>query len=170
MNIVLLTAYFPPETGSAANLFYELGGGLVKRGHEVTVITSLPSYYAQGNLNKYKGKQHMVERMGKMKVVRTAVPQLPRHIPVARAIWQFSLAYKFALVEMRLERPDVVLVYSPPLPLALSAWWLKKLKKVPFTLNVQDLFPQCAIDLGVLKNRLFIRFFEGFYIIIIHYI
>ena len=37
MKILLVTGYFPPDTGSAANLFYELGGTLVKKGHTVSV-------------------------------------------------------------------------------------------------------------------------------------
>ena len=61
-------------------------------------------------------------------------------------------------------RPDVVVVYSPPLPLALVGSWFRH-KKIRFILNVQDLFPQNAIDLGVLTNPLQVRFFralEGF--------
>ena len=50
MNILLLAAYFPPDTGSAAHLFYELGTALVKKGHGVTVLTSFPSYHARGDL------------------------------------------------------------------------------------------------------------------------
>jgi glycosyltransferase involved in cell wall biosynthesis len=50
MNILLLAAYFPPDTGSAAHLFYELGTALVKKGHGVTILTSFPSYHARGDL------------------------------------------------------------------------------------------------------------------------
>ncbi len=47
MKILLLTAYFPPDTGSAAHLFYELGTELVERGHRVTVIAGMPGYHAR---------------------------------------------------------------------------------------------------------------------------
>ena len=57
-------------------------------------------------------------------------------------------------------RPDAVVVYSPPLPLALVGSWLQR-SNVRFLLNVQDLFPQNAIDLGVLTHPLQIRFFRA---------
>ena len=59
-----------------------------------------------------------------------------------------------------MERHDVVFVYSPPLPVGLVGAAAKRRMGARFVLNVQDLFPRSAIDLGVLKNRLLIRFFE----------
>lgn len=53
------------------------------------------------------------------------------------------------------------MAYSPPLPLGLTAWALRSSKGTPFVLNVQDLFPQSIIDLGLLKNRWIIRMFES---------
>lgn len=157
----MLTAYFPPDTGSAAHLFYELGTALVKKGHGVTVLTSFPGYHAQGNLSKYRGKRYMEEEMDRVRVVRVKVPQFPRHIPAGRALWQFSLAFKFGLSTLRLLTFDISIIYSPPLPLGFTAWFLRKRKGVPFIFNVQDLFPQSAIDLGILKNRPLIKFFES---------
>ncbi|MHA1382020.1 MAG: glycosyltransferase family 4 protein, partial [Candidatus Helarchaeota archaeon] len=58
------------------------------------------------------------------------------------------------------KRHDVALVYSPPLPLGLSAYLLKKFKKTKFVFNVQDLFPEEAILLGLLKNKFLIRIFQ----------
>ena len=55
-------------------------------------------------------------------------------------------------------KPDAVVVYSPSLPLALVGVWSRP--KARFLLNVQDLFPQNAIDLGVLHNPWQIRFFR----------
>jgi hypothetical protein len=55
---------------------------------------------------------------------------------------------------------DAVIVYSPPLPLSMVGIWVKKKWGAKFILNVQDLFPQNAIDLGVLKNKLAIKFFR----------
>ena len=48
MDILLLTAYLPPDVGSASHLFYDLGRVFVERGHKVTVVTGLPSYHAMG--------------------------------------------------------------------------------------------------------------------------
>jgi colanic acid biosynthesis glycosyl transferase WcaI len=160
MKILLLTAYFPPDTGSAAHLFYELGRAFVERGHGVTVLTGMPGYHALGPLEKYKGKKRIKEDMEGMEVVRVAMPQLPRHLMVGRALWQFGGAWALFLAGLGLPKADAAIVYSPPLPLGLTAWGLKKLQGLPFILNVQDLFPQSIIDLRLLRNRWLIRFFE----------
>ncbi len=51
MHILCLTAYFPPDVGSAAHLYYELGRTFVARGHRVSVVTGFPGYHAQGDLS-----------------------------------------------------------------------------------------------------------------------
>ncbi|OGW76380.1 MAG: hypothetical protein A3J72_04840 [Nitrospirae bacterium RIFCSPHIGHO2_02_FULL_40_19] len=55
---------------------------------------------------------------------------------------------------------DVIIVYSPPLPLAIAGSKLKRFYNAKYILNIQDMFPQNAIDLGILKNRLLIKLFE----------
>jgi len=160
MNILLITAYFPPDTGSASHLFYELGMTLVERGYPVTVLTGMPGYYPQGPLDRYKGKVWLREEISGINVVRVANPRFTRRLMVGRALWQFSGAMAFLLAGLRLTRHDVAIVYSPPLPLGLTAWALHRLQGTPFILNVQDLFPQSIIDLGLLKNRWIIRLFE----------
>jgi glycosyltransferase involved in cell wall biosynthesis len=161
MKIMLVTAYFPPEVGSASHLYHELGTALLEFGHEVTVLTTLPGYNAQGDLSKYRRRLWMSETVDGMRVVRVASPRLPRRLMFGRAIWQFGTAIEMAVAGAIIERPDAAIVYSPPLPLGLAAYAVRLLKGVPFVLNVQDLFPQSAVDLGLLRNGRLIRVFEG---------
>ena len=161
MRVWLMTAYFPPDTGSAAHLFYELGMTLAEQGHDVTVITGFPSYHAQGDLSPYRRRLWLNETLDqKLGVARVLVPQVLRDTPTGRGLWQFSCATSFALRGLILPKPDILLLYSPPLPLGLAAWLLRLLRGIPFVLNIQDLFPQSAIDLGVLRSGLLIGFFE----------
>ncbi len=161
MHILLLSAYFPPETGSASHLFYELGRTFVARGHHVSVVTGFPAYHVQGDTQRYRGHKWMREDLDGLEVYRIAVLQVARHTPVGRALWQFSAAASFFIAGLRVPSPDVALVYSPPLPLGLTAFALRKVRGTPFVVNVQDLFPQSVIDLGILRNKALIRFFEG---------
>lgn len=161
MRILLLTVYFPPDTGSASHLFFELGLELVKNGHQVSVITSMPGYHAHGSLDRYRRKLWVRERTDGMDVLRVATLKMPRRLMVGRALWQFSSAMAFFIAERVFTSIDLVLVYSPPLPLGLTAWAIRKVRGTPFVINVQDLFPQSLIDLGLLKNRFAIWIFEA---------
>ncbi len=159
MRILLITAYFPPDIGSASHLFYDLGRAFAAEGNQVTIVTGYPSYHAQGDLSRYTGRR-MVEETAGMRVSRVRVPEFARDTPIGRGLWQFSCARAFAAAALREPAPDVSLVYSPPLPLGLTALWLRRRRGSRFVLNVQDLFPQSAIDLGVMRGRAMIRAFE----------
>ncbi len=160
MHILLLTTYFPPDVGSAAHLFYDLGCSLLAQGHTVSVITSFPSYHAHGDLSRFQGRRRLQETQAGMTVYRLAVPQIARDTPIGRGLWQFSSALAFGLAGLGGLRPDVTLVYSPPLPLALAALFWRWRRGIPYVVNVQDLFPQSAIDLGVLQHKPLISFFR----------
>jgi len=161
VRIQFLTAYFPPDTGSAAHLFYELGEELVRRGHEVWVVTLMPGYHACGALDRYAGRLRIEERMAGMTVRRVTAPRFAHGSRIGRGIWQLGCAVAFALECLRCPKPGVTVLYSPPLPLGLTGWLNQRLRRVPFILNVQDLFPQSAADLGLIRNRWLIRACEA---------
>lgn len=164
MKWLIITAYFPPEIGSASFLFFELGQELVRRGHKVTVLTGFPKYNVDSkNLPlKYKKHLYLKKEISGMKVIRLKTLNFPRYIPIARGIDQFLTSFIFLIGGLALRKNsfDRILVYSPPLPLGLTAFILSKFKKHPFIFNVQDIFPQSAIDLGILKNSVLIKLFN----------
>ncbi len=160
MNVLLISAFFPPDVGSAAHLFADLGAELVRRGHNVTVLTNYPSYNVDlNNLPaRYRIGRRMVENYEGMSVIRTKPLGMPRHIPWLRGLDQVSSAMQFVRAGLLSggSRPDVILVYSPPLFYGMTALALRALTGGRVVLNVQDLFPQSAVDLKLLKNRLLI--------------
>jgi len=162
MKILLLTYYFPPEIGAAPHLFFDLGRYLVKRGYEVQVLTNFPSYNLEKMPEKYKGRFLIKEEIEGMKVLRIGATHLPfsRKIAVLRGLEHFWLSFIFSLGGLSTRDFDLIIFYSPPLTLGITAWFLGKIKKAPFIINVQDIFPQNAIDLGILKNRLLIDLFK----------
>jgi colanic acid biosynthesis glycosyl transferase WcaI len=161
MNILFLTNYWPPEIGAASHLYFELSKALVTRGHRVTVLTGFPRYNVTEVPPQYRGKLAMWEDQQGVRVRRVKTFHLPQHVPLARGVDHFLLAAVYGLAGLGLERPDVLLMYSPPLPMGLAACLIRTWKRCPLVLNVQDIFPQSAIDLGVLTQPLLIRFFEG---------
>ena len=79
-----------------------------------------------------------------------------------RGLSELSLPYIFwsKMKPYLKEEIDAAVVYSPPLPLWKVGQFLKKAYGAKFVLNLQDIFPQNAVDLGALRNPLLIRFFE----------
>jgi glycosyltransferase involved in cell wall biosynthesis len=160
MHILLVTDAYPPEIRSASHLMLELAEGLRDRGYKITVVTSYPKYNLTDELkDKIYGELTIEEGIN---VIR--IKTLPHHKVnfIVRGISQILMPYLFlSKIKKRLEsRIDVVVVYSPPLPLAKVGEAIKRKYGAKFILNVQDIFPQNAIDLEVLNNTVLIKFFK----------
>lgn len=160
MKILLISAFFPPEVGSAAHLYYELGQALRARGHEITILTGLPRYHVLGGAREYRERAFLSETYHGLRVLRVFNLDIPWNIPFLRGVDQFVSALAAGMAGMFVPPFDVGLVYSPPLPLALAALGLSLVHKRPLVVNIQDLFPQSAIDLGILQNSYLIRVFR----------
>lgn len=137
----------------------ELAEELHRRKHQVTVITTWPAY----NLDQDSITRRFSEKAIENGITILRVKTLPHHNVnyLLRGIAQLLMPVQF-LRKLRQYgiQPDAMVVYSPPLPLSLVGSWLRR-NKVRLVLNVQDLFPQNSIDLGVLANPLLIRFFRA---------
>jgi len=161
VHILILTEAFPPEIRSASHLLYELAESLVEKGFKVTVVTRFPKDYINKIDKKYTGKLFLREKMGGIKVIRLNSFSFLRHIPLIRGLSQFILSGLLVIGGIISGRQDIILAYSPPLPLGISAYLLGKIKKAPFIFNVQDIFPQSVIDLGLLKSKVLIKISEA---------
>ncbi len=154
----MLTDRFPPEVRSSAHLYHELASLLQTRGHQVRVITKVPSKYtAQEGRSRPRKSQDGWDTVDGVLVRRVSWVPFLNGSRAVRALDHLTLWVTFALAGRQWPEADVVLIYSPPLPLALAGgayeWWYR----TPFILNVQDLYPQTVIDLGLLRNRVAIR-------------
>ncbi len=154
MRILLLTDAFPPEVRSSSHLMYELAEDLAGSGHAVTVVTCEPRYNLAPNLAA------PAARLQRFDVVRARTAAIHNVSHWRRGLGQLYLPVAFYRAARRLRRAEAILVYSPPLTLGVAAHWLARRWQAAFVLNVQDLFPQNAIDLGALRNPLFIAFFR----------
>lgn len=161
MKVLIFVNTYLPEVRSASSLYGELAEDLVHGGDQVTVVTGVPRQnLPPQDARRYRGRFLFREWRNGVRVVRLPVVGMPRNVPGLRAIEQFVLAGEYALGALPLSRPDVALVYSPPLPLALSADAVRRARGVPFVMNVQDVYPQAAVDLGLLKSRRLIALAE----------
>ena len=160
MHVLFLTDSYPPEIRSASHLIYELANGLVARRHQITVATAMPRY----NLAKDKkvDKYRTVTNESGIKVIRLNVLPLHKNAYFLRGLSHLLLPFIFyrGVRKFISGKPDVVIVYSPPLTLGVTGAWLKNHFSSKTILNIQDIFPQNAIDLNIISNRLVVNFFE----------
>ncbi len=161
MHVLLFTHYFPPEIGSGPHLPYELGETLAQRGHRVTVVTNFPRYNVPVMPQQYRGKLLCRGQMGGMDVLRINGPNLYGSSVLSRGLVQILAPPVLAMRAMFARRPDVVYTVTPPIMMGLAARRVAQRFRVPWVANVQDLFPQCMVDLGILRSRRMIRIFEG---------
>jgi glycosyltransferase involved in cell wall biosynthesis len=160
MRLCILTQYFPPEMGAPQARLSELGERLIDLGWEVEALTSLPNYPTGSVFPGYPRHRPVVESVGRIRTVR--VPLLPSQKGfVKRLACYFSFAASAVWHGPRLcARPDVLLVESPPLFIGFAAWRLARRWRCPYVLNVSDLWPQSAIDMGVVARGLATRLAE----------
>ncbi len=159
INILLIADSYPPEIRSASHLMQELAEGLKDNGCTVFVATSFPQYNLTEEV-KDKIFNEVSDENG-IKVIR--IKTLPHHNVnfLIRGISQITMPYIFLRRIIKyIDKIDFVIVYSPPLPLSIVGLKIKRHYKSKFILNVQDIFPQNAVDLGILKNKLIIKYFE----------
>ncbi len=138
----------------------ELGERLIDLGWEVEALTALPNYPAGRIFPGYPRLRPAVETVGRIRTVR--VPLIPSQKGfLKRLACYFSFVASAAWHGPRLAaRPDVLLVESPPLFLGFAAWRLARRWQCPYVLNVSDLWPQSAIEMGVVKPGLATRLAE----------
>lgn len=151
MRILILIEAFFPETKSASTLYLELAQSLVKKGHDVSVVTRMPRHNVASSLTlKNTPSKEVVSGIN---VHRLQTPSLARDIPLIRGLDHFLLGLIFLFGGLFLGKFDVILVYSPPLPLGITGFWLGKFKKCPVIVNILDLYPQTVVALKLLKNE-----------------
>ncbi|MGE0821955.1 MAG: glycosyltransferase family 4 protein [Candidatus Binatia bacterium] len=153
MNLLMLTQYYPPEIGAPQARLSELAGHFVRRGHTVTVLTAMPNYPTGKIHAGYGGVWQREDRDG-VNVIRTFIYPTQKADFLRRLTNYFSFVLSSGLLGSVLTRRlDFLLVESPPLFLGLSGYWLSRLKRARLIFNVSDLWPQSAVDLGVLRRE-----------------
>lgn len=161
MRIIIYSYNYYPEPIGIAPLMTELAEGLVKRGHEVRVVTGMPNYPERQIYEGYQGKLYMTELRNGVAIQRSYVLVRPRPNLLERVILDASFVVSSFIHALRGEHPDVVFLTSPPLPIAVPAALLGWLHRCPVILNLQDIIPEAAIHVGLLKNKKLIWVFEG---------
>ncbi len=157
-RILILSLVFRPDNVSTAQIMGDLAEDLKARGHEVFVITTVPHYnndpvaLERQPLQRYWGKIVQRSDYCGMQVWHAWMPRKGRNKLLRILAWiGFHLITTMAGLGSRF-KPDIILAPSPPLTIGVSAWLLGLRHHCPFIYNVQEIYPDVAVNLGVLKS------------------
>ncbi|KAA2239185.1 glycosyltransferase family 4 protein [Chitinophaga agrisoli] len=159
MNILLIHQYFLEEDDPGGSRWNEITRAWTAGGHTVTVLAGMMHYNGSEKRAEYKGRYFKQKQQGAVNVWRCHVSESYNRNFLGRLWGYFSFMFfsLWAGLFKAKGRYDVVVVTSPPLFVGISGYLVSRLKRTPFVFEVRDLWPESAIDTGVLKNRLIIR-------------
>lgn len=158
MKIAVVYQYYQGHSAPGHSLIYELTQHLAERGHEVTVVSGETGYMRTDQpKRRWYRRLLRCEQDGQVEVVRTyTYSELHRsYFGRLLSFISFSITAPFGL--LRVKRPDVVLASSPPIFPMFSIWLVCKFRRIPMVLEVRDLWPESAVQMGILRNRHLIR-------------
>jgi glycosyltransferase involved in cell wall biosynthesis len=159
-EVLIITSYFPPETGAASNRMFHLAEGLQKAHFKVSVITALPNYPTGKIFKEYKGKFRHTYVNGNLTIYRLWLYASNSKNKFLRLFAMFS--YSFSLIWFFLwnKIPQTVIVQSPPLIVAFTNMLFLRSKNRRLILNVSDLWPIAGLELGAFKKNFSYRMLE----------
>lgn len=160
MHILLIHQYYQEKEDPGGLRWNAMTKLWADAGHQVTVIAGM-THYTSGIKNpKYRNKYTHTEQFDhNIKVIRTHVSDAYNKSFQGRMRAYFSFVWSGlygGLFKAR-DKYDLILVSSPPLSVGIVALVLSFFKRIPFIIEVRDLWPESAIDTGIIKNRLVIN-------------
>lgn len=151
MKILLLTQWFDPEPTFKGLLFAK---ELQANGHEVEVITGFPNYPGGKIYDGYKIKFIQKEYIDGIKITR--VPLYPSHdnSAIKRIFNYISFAFSATLYGiLGAKKPDVIYIYHPPLTSGVAGAVIGFFRRVPYVIDIQDLWPDTLKATGMVNNQ-----------------
>lgn len=159
MKILVLHQYFLGKNDPGGSRFNQFVKYWEEKGHDITVVAGTVHYATGEKEDKYKGKWVVKEDYSpNVKLVRTYVSESYNKSFVGRLWGYFSFTFSslYAIL-FKVKKHDVLIVTSPPLFVGITGVITKFIKRTPMVFEIRDLWPESAIDTGVLTNKLIIN-------------
>jgi colanic acid biosynthesis glycosyl transferase WcaI len=157
MRVLVWGINYAPEITGIAPHNVSICEFLQRAGHDVEMVTTFAYYPEWRKQPEDRGRLYRTDIINSVPVHR-CWHFVPRKVtPLKRIVHEATFALTSWLRLLTLKRPDVYLVVSPPLVLGASAWLLSLMKGAPFVFHVQDLQPDAAMGLGMLREGWFTR-------------
>lgn len=165
MRVLVVSPHLKPDTAPTGIIISEILEELGRNGHEIYAITSLPWYERHEVEEKWVGKglrkliQIDVESYGE--VARCYPFPFSKKSLIKRGLGFFGFSLMAAIPALFTRKKfDIVLTISPPLTLGLVGWIASLRHRCPHVLNIQDVFPDVAIQVGAVTSPQMIKTFK----------
>ena len=153
MHILIIHQAFAAINEPGGTRHHELARHLIRRGHRVTIIAS-PVSYITGNASSQAGCD--TTQSGEPTIIRAYVYRAHHKSFVHRVFAFLSFMTTSFFEGLKVKDVDLIWGTSPPIFQGITAWALARIKRIPFLLEIRDLWPAFAIAVGVLKSRILI--------------
>jgi len=163
-KIKIITSFFPPEKGAASHRILTTAKELSSHGFDVSVITTLANYPTGKLFNGYKKMLYKKEKIEGIDCIRCWVFPSNSNNPIIRILSMLSYCFSllFTIPSLFLNKPDIIFVQTPPLLPGITGVLISKLLRIKVVLNVSDIWPLTAVELGVMRDKSFsFRLFSG---------
>jgi glycosyltransferase involved in cell wall biosynthesis len=166
MHILLIHQFYLEKNDGGGSRWNEMTKVWSQQGHRVTVLAGMSHYNTGKKAGRYKGRYVFDEKDFEpgIRVIRSHVSE-SYNVNFLGRLWgyvSFVFSSLFTGLFYARDKYDVIIVTSPPLFVGITAYILSKVKRRPFVFEVRDLWPESAIDTGVLTNRTIIKLAYAF--------
>ena len=158
LRLIVLCPHFEPDMAPTGVVMTRIVHELAARGHELHVVTSLPWYRKHQVETGWAGALWRIEKTtwGSISRVQPFAGQTKSNL-VRRAVGFILFSYFVGLRALFAggfwRRADGVLAMSPPLTLGLIGWHTKLFRGGKLVFNIQDVFPDAAVETGAISNQ-----------------
>jgi colanic acid biosynthesis glycosyl transferase WcaI len=154
LRIAVLCPHFAPDTAPTGEVMTRIVNELAALGHEVHVVTALPWYRDHAVEDGWEGKWVRRERTEWGSIIRVnPFPGGDKRNLARRAAGFVGFSALAGLSSLRGGRVDAVIAMSPPLTMGLTGWLTHVVRRGPLIFNIQDVFPDAAVETGAITNR-----------------
>ena len=161
MRLLVLTPHLRPDSAPTGVVVSAIVDGLTGAGHDVHVVTSLPWYREHRVEDRWRGRLVRRGHHGTATVTRLHPFPTDKGNLVARALGFIGLTGLATVAGLAARGPfDGVIAVSPPLTFGAAGWLLALRHRCPLVFNVQDVFPDVAVEVGAIGSRRAIAFFR----------
>ena len=160
MRILFLSHYFFPEGNAPATRVHELGRRWARMGHEVTVVTCAPNVPSGVVYPGYANRPYRRESVDGIDVRRVWTWLAANAGSVRRIANYVSFLLTGGLAGLCARRPDVVIATSPQFFCGVAGMLVTRLRRIPFVLEIRDLWPESIVAVGAMRPSRVVRALE----------